>query len=92
MKFVDHPQEEPANPDSIAPAVTTGRAPARADVSPAPDPGQKDVNTIENGASRHIAAGIYTLHWPISIWRSSRIPLARIAMSIAGLSCIAWAI
>ena len=26
MNFVSHPQEEPTKPDSIAPAVTTGRA------------------------------------------------------------------
>lgn len=60
MKFVGHPQEEPANPDSIAPAVTTGLAPARADVSPAPDPGPKDVKYYrERGISAYRRGDLY---------------------------------
>ena len=60
MKFVGHPQEEPTNPDSIAPAVTTGRALARADVSPTPDPGPKDVKYYrERGISAYRRGDLY---------------------------------
>ena len=60
MNFVSHPQEEPTKPDSIAPAVTTGRAPAPADVSPAPDPGPKDVKYYrERGISAYRRGDLY---------------------------------
>jgi tetratricopeptide (TPR) repeat protein len=44
VKFDDNPQdvEEPARPDGVAPAVTTGIASASAQASPAPGFGTKD--------------------------------------------------
>ena len=90
MKFVDHPQEEPANPDSIAPAVTTGRALAH--MFPDSRPEIKDVKYYrERGISAYRRGDLYIALANFD-WRSSRIPLARTAMLIAGLSCIAWAI
>jgi len=60
MKFVSIPEEEPAKPESIAPAVTTGRARERADVSPAPDSGPKDVKFYrERGISAYRNGDLY---------------------------------
>jgi curved DNA-binding protein CbpA len=60
VKLVGHPKEEPAKPESNAPAVTTGRAPERADVSPAPDPGPKDVKYYrERGISAYRNGDLY---------------------------------
>jgi curved DNA-binding protein CbpA len=60
MKFASMSEKEPAKPESIAPAVTTGRAPERADVSPAPDPGPKDVKYYrERGISAYHNGDLY---------------------------------
>jgi len=59
-QFDGIPQEEPTNPDGIAPAATTGRALARADVAPPPDPGPKDVKYYrERGISAYRSGDLY---------------------------------
>ena len=84
--------KEPAKPDGVAPAVTTGIAPASASLPQRSASGPKMPSIIENGASRRIAAGIYILRLSISIWRSTWTPIYRTPTSIAALSSIAWAI
>ena len=62
IKLDPKPQDlkEPAKPDSIAPAVTTGNAPASADVSPAREPGPKDVKYYrEKGISAYRSGDLY---------------------------------
>lgn len=59
-QFDGIPQEEPTNPDGIAPAMTTGHAIARADVAPPPDPGPKDLKYYrERGASAYRSGDLY---------------------------------
>jgi curved DNA-binding protein CbpA len=60
MKFAGNPVEEPARPDSIASAVTTGLAIASADVPPAREPGPKDVKYYrERGTSAYRSGDLY---------------------------------
>lgn len=51
---------EPAKPDNVAPAVTTGRAPASAEAFPAEEPGPKDVKYYrERGISAYRSGDLY---------------------------------
>jgi tetratricopeptide (TPR) repeat protein len=59
-KVVASVAEEPARPASVAPAVTTGQAVASADVSPAREPGPKDVKYYrERGISAYRSGDLY---------------------------------